>query len=90
MAQTTLNGSITPVKVPETTLSPAETKILNCIRHSDRGLTHDQIRERMRGSGISRFDNRLRELRAKGYVVSYPAPIGTLLWFSKEAIEDEA
>lgn len=89
MTQSTLTGKVTIVKVPETTLAPAEKKILNCLRYADRGLTHDQIKNRMILSGISVFDNKLRSLRQKGYVVNYPAPDGTLLWFAKEAIEDE-
>ena len=88
MAQTTFDGKTTIAKVPETTLAPAEKKILDALRYAERGLTHDQLRSRMSRSGIVVFDNKLRSLRQKGYVVSYNAPDGTLMWFAKEAIED--
>ena len=85
MSQATLTGGVVSVKVPEASLSPAEKAILRCMRSAGRGLTHDQIRGRMRLSGISTFDNRLRDLRRKGYAESrFNEALQQLLWYPVE------
>lgn len=85
MTQQTLVGGVTKTRALETTLSNNEKRILQCLRSHARGLTHDEIRYFMRGSGISTFDNRLRELRRKGFVESHEdSALGQILWYPKE------
>lgn len=88
MSQATLTGGVVDAKTPESTLSNNERRILHCLRSAGRGLTHDQIRERMKLSGISCFDNRLRELRSKGYAEShFNDALQQLLWYPIEKKE---
>lgn len=91
VGQATLTGGTSCSKVPEASLSPAEKAILRCMRSARRGLTHDQIRDRMKLSGISTFDNRLRDLRAKGYAESsFDEALKQLLWYPTAKTEGQA
>ena len=66
---------------------PAHRKIYNFLNSMQKGYTHDHIRQALKSTGISTFDNRLRELRKMGWVVSWEGPDGLLLYYAvpKEA-----
>jgi len=68
--------------VPFAQLTPNERKIYNFLKSMQRGYTHDQLREVLKGTGISTFDNRLRGLRQKGWAISTQDRSGLLLWFA--------
>lgn len=82
MSQKTLTGGTRPLQQPFNTLTPNERKIWNFLNSMQRGYTHDQIRQILQSTGISTFDNRLRGLRQKGWVVSHEDRSGLLLWFA--------
>ncbi len=88
MAQKTLLGEEIKPREPFTHLTPNERKIWNLLNSMQRGMTHDHIKRVMGSSGISTFDNRLRALRQKGWVVSkVDGPSGLLLFY---AVKPEA
>ena len=77
-----------PFRQPFSRLMPSHRKIYNFLNSMQRGYTHDQIRQVLKSTGISTFDNRLRELRKMGWVISHEDKSGLLLWFAvpKEAL----
>lgn len=81
MDQVTLLGETIKPREPFSHLSPNERKIWNLLNSMGRGMTHDHIRRVMESSGISTFDNRLRDLRQKGWVESYRDQASGLLLF---------
>ncbi len=83
MGQITLTGGIIKPREPFSHLTPNERKIWNLLNSMQRGMTHDHIKRVMASSGISTFDNRLRALRAKGWVESrVDGPSGFLLFYA--------
>jgi len=85
--QVTLLGETIKPREPFSHLTPNERKIYNLLNSMQRGMTHDHIKRVMESSGISTFDNRLRSLRQKGWVVSYKDHSGLLLFY---AVKPEA
>ena len=88
MSQLTLTGGERPIHEPFNKLTPAERKIYNFLRSMGKGLTHNHIKQSLHSTGIQVFDNKLRSLRAKGWVESWKGPDGTLLYYAvpKEAV----
>lgn len=82
IAQQTLSGEVIPPRAPFSSLTPNELKIWNFLNSMQRGYTHDQIRVALASTGISTFENRLRELRAKGWVYNHEDSSGLLLWYA--------
>lgn len=82
MSQLTLTNEKISIRAPFSSLTPNEKKIWNFLNSIRRGYTHDHIRSVLKGTGISTFDNRLRSLRAKGWVISHEDSSGLLLWFA--------
>ena len=83
MAQKTLLGETIKPREPFTHLTNNERRIWNLLNSMGRGMTHDHIKSVMSSSGISTFDNRLRGLRAKGWVISkVDGPSGLLLFYA--------
>ena len=82
MSQLTLTGKERPIQAPFTDLTPNERIIYNFLNSMQRGYTHDHIKQALKSTGISTFDNRLRGLRQKGWVVSHQDKSGLLLWYA--------
>lgn len=82
MSQKTLTGGIRPLQAPFTSLSPNERIIYNFLNSMQRGLTHDHIKQSLQSTSISTFDNRLRGLRSKGWIISHKDKSGLLLWYA--------
>ena len=82
MSQLTLTDKKISIRAPFSSLTPNEKKIWNFLNSMCRGYTHDNIRDILKGTGISTFDNRLRGLRSKGWVISHEDSSGLLLWFA--------
>ena len=87
MSQLTLTGGERPLQEPFNKLTPSERKIYNFLASMGKGYTHNHIKQVLRSTGIQVFDNKLRSLRAKGWVKSWKGPDGTLLYYAvpKEA-----
>lgn len=87
MSQLTLTDEKISIRAPFTKLTPSERKIYNFLRSMGKGYTHSHIKQVLRSTGIQVFDNKLRSLRAKGWVESWKGPDGTLLYYAvpKEA-----
>lgn len=84
MTQQTLTGGEIPSMVPFSQLTNNERIIYNFLKTMGRGYTHDQIRDVLKSTKISTFDNRLRALRQKGWVVSHEDRSGLLLWYARD------
>ena len=88
MAQKTLLGDIIKPREPFSHLTNNERRIYNLLNSMGRGMTHDHIKSVMASSGISTFDNRLRSLRQKGWVISkVDGPSGLLLFYAVKVSE---
>lgn len=87
MSQLTLTDEQISIRAPYTKLTPAEKKIYNFLRSMGKGLTHDHIKQVLRGTGIQVFDNKLRSLYKKGWVRKWKGPDDIYLWYAvpKEA-----
>jgi len=87
VSQLTLTGKKRPIQEPFNKLTPSEVKIYNFLRSMGKGLTHNHIKQSLHSTGIQVFDNKLRSLRAKGWVESWKGSDGTLLYYAvpKEA-----
>ena len=88
MSQLTLTDEKISIRAPFTKLTPNERIIYNFLNSMGRGYTHDHLREVLKSTGISTFDNRLRGLRKKGWVESHEDSSGLLLWYAvpREAV----
>jgi len=88
MSQFTLTGKKRPLKESWNTLTPAEVKIWNFLNSMGKGMTHDHIKQVLRGTGIQVFDNKLRSLYQKGWAKKWKGPDGIYLWYAvpKEAV----
>jgi len=82
MSQLTLTNEEISIRAPFTSLTPNEKKIWNFMNSMGIGMTHNHITRSLHETGIKTFDNRLRGLRKKGWVVSHPGPDGILLYFA--------
>ena len=80
--QHTMEMKKTKVKALFSSLEKNEKIIWNFLNSMQRGYTHDHIRQVLQGTGISTFDNRLRGLREKGWVISHKDKSGLLLWYA--------
>lgn len=90
MVQRTLTGEATPIRAPFSSLTDNERIIWNFLNSMQKGYTHDQIRVALAYTGISTFDNRLRDLKGKGWVYTREDHSGVLLWITrgKETAQD--
>ena len=78
MAVRTLTGEIKPVRTPYSSLTPNERKLLKHLSYYDRGLTEKELK-RVFGEHMT-VGNRLRSLRAKGWVFNYKPRRGEQRW----------
>ena len=89
MSQQTLTGGEIHRMESFTKLTANERIIYNFLKSMGRGYTHDQIRVALASTGISTFDNRLRALRQKGWVISTEDRCGLLLFFAVKPEENK-
>lgn len=87
MAQLTLSGEEIKPREPFTRMTKNQRKIWNLLNSMQRGMTHDHIRTVLASSKIITFDNRLRELKASGWVETWEGPDGILRYY---AVKPEA
>ena len=88
MSQLTLTDKKISIRAPFTSLTPSEVKIWNFLNSMGKGLTHNHIKQSLQSTGIQVFDNKLRSLRAKGWVKSWKGPSDVLLYYAvpREAV----
>jgi len=82
LSQLTLTGGERPIKEPFNKLTPSEKIIYNFLNSMGKGLTHNHIKQSLHSTRIQVFDNKLRSLRAKGWVKSWKGPDGDLLYYA--------
>ena len=73
-----MTGGVTNTRVPFRSLTPNERKLYNYLKYYDSGLTEKEIK-RVFGEFMT-VGNRLRSLRAKGWVFNYKPRRGEQRW----------
>lgn len=87
MSQTTFTGEIIETIAPWSKMKPKERIIYNYLRTCGRGKTEKQIQTELAYTDVGTFGNKLREMRACGWVRSWkPSKGQDQLWYAVEAI----
>ena len=82
MSQLTLTDEKISIRAPFTKLTPSEKIIYNFLNSLGKGVTHNNIKQSLHSTRIQVFDNKLRSLRAKGWVKSWKGPNDILLYYA--------
>ncbi len=86
MSQRTLLGEEIPIISPISTMAPKEKIIYNYLKACESGRTEKQIQNALAYTKVSTFGNKLRNMRARGWVRTWkPSPDEDQLWYAVEA-----